>query len=79
VVSTEAVGDYTVSICQDGIRTREEECDDGVGGGQGCSVECTTEIGWVCQDTAYYYYYYYYYYDHNLIIIIIIIIIIGVS
>jgi cysteine-rich repeat protein len=52
VVSAEAVGVYTVSICQDGIRTREEECDDGVGGGQGCSMECTTEIGWVCHDTA---------------------------
>ena len=52
VVSAEAVGDYTVSVCQDGIRTREEECDDGVGGGQGCSMECTTEIGWVCDDTA---------------------------
>ena len=52
VVSAEAVGDYTASICQDGIRTREEECDDGVGGGQGCSMECTIEIGWVCDDTA---------------------------
>ena len=50
IVSAEVVGTYVVSICQDGVRTVEEECDDGVGGGQGCSMECTVENGFVCPD-----------------------------
>jgi cysteine-rich repeat protein len=36
---------------QDGKRTTEE-CDDGNGGGSGCSSECTIENGWTCPDSA---------------------------
>jgi len=50
VIGPEADGDFVVSICQDGIRTSAEECDDGVGGGSGCSMECTIENGWVCPE-----------------------------
>ena len=48
LASPEARGEFSVSICQDGIRTLEEECDDGEGGKEGCSTECTVENGWIC-------------------------------
>lgn len=40
VVSSETNVEYILSVCQDGIRTLQEECDGGIGGGQGCSMEC---------------------------------------
>ena len=50
-VGPETDGDFVISICQDGIRTNVEECDDGLGGSGGCSMECTVENGWICPDS----------------------------
>jgi cysteine-rich repeat protein len=37
--------------CGDGVRTAEEQCDDGnVIDGDGCSMDCHTELGWACHD-----------------------------
>jgi len=49
------------SICGDGVRAPDEGCDNGPGtesspgtpvGGDGCSVNCTVEAGWVCPPNA---------------------------
>ncbi len=40
--------------CGDGFRTYPEECDDGnVASGDGCSSECTVEIGYSCSGGSY--------------------------
>ena len=38
-------------VCGDGIRTRQEGCDDGnLVGGDGCSAGCVVEVGYGCEN-----------------------------
>ena len=41
----------TLPVCGDGVLAESEQCDDGsTTDGDGCSISCTLEAGWVCSN-----------------------------
>ncbi len=50
-VTSDPEGSTCQTVCGDGIRTPDEACDDGNGNpGDGCSWDCTVEIGFTCDE-----------------------------